>query len=101
MTSPGHRASRRRGVSPSRILFYVVVAVIWLYILFPFYWALRSAISPDTELFATPVQYFPRHPTLSNFGLVLGNGEFVRALLNSTIVALAVTAIALVLGANA
>lgn len=101
MPTAVYHPRHRRGISPSRILFYCVVALFWLYIIFPFYWALRSALAPDTELFATPVQYFPRHPTLQNFVLVLNNGDFTRALLNSTLVALAVTAITLLLGANA
>jgi trehalose/maltose transport system permease protein len=92
------RKSRRYTITLSRVLFYPVVFLIWVYILFPFYWALRSALSPDSELFATPVQYFPRHPTLSNFRLVLNDANFTRALLNSGIVAFAVTVIGLALG---
>jgi trehalose/maltose transport system permease protein len=82
----------------SRVLFYLVIAVILVYTLFPFYWALRSSIAPNTELFATPVSYFPRHPTLSNYRLVFENRQFVRSLLNSTIVAFAVTALSLLIG---
>ena len=100
MLPTGRRKTNRHRLF-SRVLFYLVVLIIWLYIIFPFYWAFRSAISPDTELFATPVQYFPQHPTFSNFSLVLGNSDFTKALLNSTIVAVSVSAIALVFGANA
>lgn len=82
----------------SRILFYIVIAAILVYTLFPFYWAVRSSISPNRELFATPVSYFPRHPTLGNYRLVFENSQFLRALLNSTIVAVSVTLLSLLIG---
>ena len=41
--------------------------LIFVYALFPFLWALRSAFTPENELFRTPVKYFPTHPTLENF----------------------------------
>jgi len=87
--------------NPPRIAFYGVVALIFVYALFPFYWAIRSAFTPDSEQFATPVKYIPPSPTLTNFREVLTNGDFQRALINSTIVAGSVTLIALLLGAFA
>ena len=50
-----------------RIPFYLLIAVIFVFALFPFYWALRSAFTPDEALFLTPVQYIPHDPTLANF----------------------------------
>ena len=47
-----------------RIPFYLLLVVIIVYIGFPFYWAIRSAFTPDSELFKTPVRYFPANPTL-------------------------------------
>jgi trehalose/maltose transport system permease protein len=88
--------------SPLRkIPFYLLVAAIFVYAIFPFYWALRSSFTPDGELFKTPISYFPSHPTLFNYREVLGNGDFQRALLNSTIVAGSVTLISLAFGALA
>ena len=83
---------------PPRILFYVLVLVILFYIVFPFYWAVRSSITPNAELFATPVSYWPTQPTLENYRHVLSDTLFLRALLNSTVVAAAVTLLSLVLG---
>jgi trehalose/maltose transport system permease protein len=81
--------------------FLLLIAVIFIYAIFPFYWALRSAFTPDGDLFSTPIQYFPTHPTFSNFREVLSSGDFQRALLNSTIVAGSVTLISLGFGALA
>jgi trehalose/maltose transport system permease protein len=84
-----------------RFPFYFLITLIFIYALFPFYWALRSAFIAERELFQTPVQYVPDHPTLENFRKVLSSEFFLRALLNSTIVALSVTLIALALGSLA
>src|SRR5205823_11441593 len=90
--------SASAGRAISRILFYLIITVILVYTLFPFYWALRSSISPNADLFSTPVSYFPRHPTFGNYRLVFENRQFVRSLLNSVIVAFSVTALSLVIG---
>jgi trehalose/maltose transport system permease protein len=85
----------------NRSAFYLLLAVIIVYIAFPFYWAIRSAFTPDVELFKTPVQYWPSNPTWSNFSAVLSNSDFQRALINSTIVAGSITIISLALGSLA
>jgi trehalose/maltose transport system permease protein len=85
----------------SRILFYIIVAIILVYTLAPFYWALRSSLMQTNQLTATPVIYFPSHPTLSNFRDVFANNQFRRAIINSAIVALSVTVLALIVGAFA
>jgi trehalose/maltose transport system permease protein len=85
----------------ARGVFYILVALILLYTLIPFYWAVRSSLMPTNELTATPVKYFPTSPTLSNFTDVLASGQFRAALRNSAIVAISVTVLALVVGAFA
>jgi trehalose/maltose transport system permease protein len=92
--SPAGRALRR-------IPFYLLVALIFAFALFPFYWAFKSAFTPDADLFKTPVEYFPSNPTLHQFREVLSNHFFLRALLNSTIVAGSVTLLALAVGSFA
>lgn len=84
-----------------RIPFYILIAIIFVYAVFPFYWAVRSAFMPEADLFRTPVQYVPLDPTLDNFRAVFSSGQFQRALLNSTIVAGTVTLVALVVGSLA
>lgn len=82
----------------SRTVFYIVLAIIFVYIVFPFYWAFRSSITPDGELFVTPVHYWPVAPTLAHYQQVLGDGQFITALGNSAIVASASTLLSLFLG---
>lgn len=95
--TPARRRLLQRRVS--RGLFWVLLALIVIYLVFPFYWALRSAIVPDQVQFATPVVYWPANPTLENFRKVIESGQFRRAVLNSTIVAGSVTLLSLLIGA--
>ena len=84
-----------------RAPFYVLVAVIFIYALFPFFWAIRSALTPEGDLAATPLQYWPENATLQNFRDALDAEFFRRALLNSTIVAGSVTVLSLAIGSLA
>jgi trehalose/maltose transport system permease protein len=84
-----------------RLPFWLLVAAIFVYALFPFYWAVRSAFMPENELFATPIKYWPSNPTLQNFRDALSTDFFRKALLNSTIVAGSVTLISLLIGSLA
>ncbi len=45
-----------------RIPFYVLIGAIFVYALFPFYWALRSAFTKESELFKTPLRVHPGEP---------------------------------------
>jgi trehalose/maltose transport system permease protein len=84
-----------------RVAFYLVMALIVVYTLFPYYWAIVSSLKPTAELFATPVLYWPVHPTLENYRLVLSNGDFLLALVNSAVVCVATVGLALTIGSLA
>ncbi len=101
-------AARRRAARRSpwrRVLtklpFWLLIALIFVYALFPFYWALRSAFTPEADLFTRPLRYFPANPTLDNFREALSTSFFQRALINSTIVAGSVTLVSLAIGSLA
>ena len=84
-----------------RILFWVLVFFIFVYLMFPFYWAVVSALKSERELFQTPATLWPTNPSLINFRAVLGNPSFLRGLLNSVIVAGITTLLALLVGSFA
>lgn len=91
---PARRIAGRAGL-------WLLVILIFVYALFPFYWAIRSALTPQSRLFDTPIVYFPSHPTLANFREIFSTSFFTHALLNSTIVAGSVTLMALAIGSLA
>ncbi|CAN5812609.1 carbohydrate ABC transporter permease [soil metagenome] len=92
---------RRLSKTVGQVLFWILIAVIFVYLIFPFYWALISALKTQAELIRTPATYFPENPTLQNFRAVFQNTAFLRGLGNSLIVAGSVTVLSLVVGAFA
>ncbi|MEN8491861.1 carbohydrate ABC transporter permease [Brucella melitensis] len=77
-----------------RSAFYLLVALIILVAVFPFYYAIITSFKSGTALFQ--VDYWPKSLSLDNYTGVLTQGSFVRSLGNSLLVAisllLAVTA---------
>jgi trehalose/maltose transport system permease protein len=84
-----------------RIGFGIIVVVIFFYTVFPFYWALISALKPEAELIRTPATFFPETITFDNFSAVFRNDKFLRGLLNSAAVSVSVVGLALVIGSFA
>jgi trehalose/maltose transport system permease protein len=84
-----------------RVTFSLVIVVIIVYTIFPFYWALISALKPERELIQTPATWIPQAPTLQNFQAVFQNNKFLRGLLNSTVVSVVVVLMALTFGSFA
>ena len=83
------------------VLFYLLIIAIAIYLIFPFYWALISALKTENELVQTPASFIPNHPTLINFKAVLSNPDFLRGMVNSLIIAVTTTLFSLVFGSFA
>ena len=80
------------------ILFWLIVLFIAFYTLFPFYWAIVSSLTPASDLFNTPVRYFPERPTFAAYMTVFRNGDFRIALINSAFVSITTVVLSLVIG---
>ncbi len=91
-----------------KIVFWLVVVLIFVYIVFPFYWMINSALKTENQLTMTPATFIPRDPntlaaspTLQNFRSVFQNDAFLLGIRNSVIVAFTTTLVALVIGSFA
>jgi trehalose/maltose transport system permease protein len=82
-----------------RIGFYLLIAAIIFYAVFPFYWAIVSSLKGGSAIFA--VEFFPANPTLVNYTTLFDEQPFARNILNSLIVATVATAISLFLAVTA
>src|SRR5215203_7230727 len=85
----------------SRILFWLLIVFILFYTLFPFYWAVVSSLTLDSQLFNTPTSYWPKVIDWSHYQFVLRNNDFIRALENSVVVSVGTVAISLLIGSFA
>jgi multiple sugar transport system permease protein len=65
--------------------------------LFPFLWMGLSSIKQLNELYTIPPQWWPDHPTLANYYKVLFESRIPRYFLNSVIISVGSTGLALIL----
>ena len=100
--------SRETKATINRVIFWIIVVLIFFYMVFPFYWAINSALKTEAQLQMTPATFVPLDPitkafapTLQNFGAVFRNGTFLLGLRNSIIVAVSTTVLALLVGSFA
>jgi len=89
--------SMRRGLG--RLCLWLLVAVIVVYTVFPFYWAVVSSLKEGQALFGT--ELWPRDPAWRNYTALFTEQPFGRNILNSVFVAGSVVAISLALASGA
>jgi len=94
---------RKKSLSGT-IIRYALVAIIVFWAVFLIYWGVVTSIKPPAETFTVTglsVPFLQFQPTLENWRTELSTRESRSALLNSIIVAVSATLIALVLGVPA
>ncbi len=82
-----------------RIGFYLLVATILVYTVFPFYWAIVSSLKSGSALFEA--ELLPWDPTFENYVAVFRDQPFARTIVNSFLVATLATSISLIVAALA
>ncbi len=75
---------------------WLAVAAIVIFCLFPFYWLINISLKTGPDL--ADSSFFPPNPTLDNYSAIFQNDQFTRALLNSAIVSITTTVLALMVG---
>lgn len=101
---PGFRLARRRSRSRKAAGwsgFYLMVAVIVVVSLFPFYWIVITALKTQPEINAGTSSLFPAHITWSSFSTIFSQQTFARSLINSVIVAGSTTILTVIIAALA
>jgi trehalose/maltose transport system permease protein len=83
----------------SQLAFYLLVAAIMLYAVFPFYYAIVTSFKTGPELFN--VDYFPLRWNWDNYVSVFREQAFAHNILNSVLVSFAVVVLSLFLGVTA
>jgi trehalose/maltose transport system permease protein len=87
--------SRRTRRIIGRLGFYLLLAVIVFYTVFPFYWAIVSSLKAGSQLFR--VDLIPTEPAWDNYVAVFREQPFARNILNSLIVAVSTVVLSLAL----
>ncbi len=99
---------KKRRVTWTKVGFWLLIVLIAIFLLFPFYWAINSSLKTEAQLRMTPGTFIPRDPqsngisiSWQNYRAVFQNDAFIRSLRNSAIVATSVTILALAIGSFA
>lgn len=82
-----------------KALFYLLVVLIILYAVFPFYYAILSSLKSGSELFR--IDYFPVKWNFDNYVGVFRDNPFATNIWNSVLVAFSTVALSLFLGLTA
>ncbi|MEH6873476.1 MAG: carbohydrate ABC transporter permease [Candidatus Competibacter sp.] len=83
----------------ARLGFYLLVTVIVLYAVFPFYYAIVTSFKTGPELFS--IDYFPVRWHWDNYIAVFREQPFAHNIFNSVLVSFTVVALSLLLGVTA
>ena len=72
----------------AKLVFGLVALLIGLFLFFPVYWLVISALKPDAELYSLTPTFFPQDITLDHFRTAIFRGDLPLHLTNSLIVSL-------------
>ncbi|MFB9994155.1 carbohydrate ABC transporter permease [Deinococcus oregonensis] len=84
-----------------RIGFYLLVAIITIYLMVPFLWAVLTSFRKSGDLFLQPLQFIFAPSTINNYRDVFANENFIHGLGYSLLVAVGAVAISLLFGSFA
>lgn len=79
----------------------VVLVIVFLGILFPFYWMISNAFKVEQDYFANPPVMFPSRATTQNFVDLVKKYELVKGLTNSILIASGATICTVLFGSMA
>lgn len=70
----------------SKALIRIILVVLSIVCIFPFFWLLRSSFMSSMEIFAVPMQWFPRRLRFENYSLAFTAFPFAAYFMNTLIV---------------
>lgn len=80
---------------------YAMLAIVNLFVLFPFYSILITSLKDQTSTLTVPIQWWPEHPTLQAYVSMWAGRPYGRYFLNSLTVASMTTVVSIALAALA
>lgn len=96
----GARGRARWNRLALKVVTHTLLILLCAFAIAPLAWAISSAFKSDTEIM-TSLSFVPMHPTLDHFKVVISQTRFGQWFLNSLVVSLATTFLAIVVGSLA
>ena len=91
---------RKKGEKALNGVVYFLLILVLMITIIPIGWVLSTSVKTTTEVFANPPRWIPDVLTIENYKTVFLDSEIPRAFLNSVIVGLLTSLIALLLGGS-
>ncbi len=84
----------------SRLVIHVTLLFVAFYTITPILWMALTSLKTEKEIYKVPITFLPHHPTIANYiNIFTQLPDFNRYFLNSVIVTVSASIIALILGA--
>ena len=87
--------SRGKRSLPAAIFFYLGIAAMLAFLLFPFYWTFVTSVKPESELYGETVTYWPKTFSMESYRKLFTEFNFLKPMANSLAVAAMTTVISL------
>lgn len=87
--------SRGKRSLPAAIFFYLGLAAMLAFLLFPFYWTFVTSVKPESELYGETVTYWPKTFSMESYRKLFTEFNFLKPMANSLLVATMTTVISL------
>jgi ABC-type glycerol-3-phosphate transport system permease component len=87
---------RRREATLTKVIAYVAIVLVSIFMVFPFVWMLVSSFKPFEEIFAGH-SFLPQNPTLANYRSLFEQSDALRKIWNSLFIATTATVLSVFL----
>lgn len=64
--------NKNNGITAGKIIVWIVIALFLFITIFPFFWVIRTSLTPNKLLFTEATKLFPSQATIKNYARVLG-----------------------------
>ena len=69
-------------------IYYVILSIIGVIMILPFFWSIITSLRPDEEIFSIPIKWFPSEITFDHYIKAFSTVPFGRYFLNSSYLAI-------------
>lgn len=83
--------TKKKKVKTSTVITYVVLIILAIVFLFPFYWMLRTSVMSLDDIFKIPIVYFPKKIELEHYAAAFNVFPLFKYLLNSLFITVLAT----------
>lgn len=86
---------KKKMIRPERAILYIVLIVVSVLMLIPFFWMISASLKFDKDVFTVPIQWFPKQPRWENYIEIWTKIPLLKFVMNTFKLTLVVTVLQL------